>query len=43
MTLVKSAPKKVLGKKLFYQLKICLSPKKSFFYIFEISIKRQIF
>ncbi len=27
MTLVKSAPKKVLAKKLFYQLKICLSPK----------------
>jgi hypothetical protein len=28
MTLVKSAPKKVLAKNLFYQLKICLSPKK---------------
>jgi hypothetical protein len=28
MTLVKSAPKKVLAKKLLYQLKICLSPKK---------------
>jgi hypothetical protein len=28
MTLVKSAPKKVLAKKLFYKLKICLSPKK---------------
>jgi hypothetical protein len=27
MTLVKSAPKKVLAKKVFYQLKICLSPK----------------
>ncbi len=30
MTLVKSAPKKVLAKKLFYQLKI-ESHKKSFF------------
>jgi hypothetical protein len=28
MTLVKSAPKKVLAKKLFYQLKIFLSSKK---------------
>ncbi len=28
MTIVKSAQKKVLAKKLFYQLKICLSPKK---------------
>ncbi len=25
-------PKKVLAKKLFYQLKICLSPKKSVFW-----------
>jgi hypothetical protein len=28
LTLVKVHPKKVLAKKLFYQLKICLSPKK---------------
>jgi hypothetical protein len=28
MTLVKSAPKKVLARKLFYQLKICQSPIK---------------
>jgi hypothetical protein len=32
MTLVKSAPKKVLAKKLFYQLKTCPSPKKSVFW-----------
>ncbi len=31
MTLVKSAPKKVLVKKLFYKLKICLSIKKNCF------------
>ncbi len=46
MTLVKSAPKKVLAKKLFHQLKIRLSPKKIGFLgktFFEISMKRRIF
>ncbi len=55
MTLVKSAPKKVLAKKLLYQLKICKKNHflgKTFFrctfykglmYIFEISMKRRIF
>jgi hypothetical protein len=50
MALVKSVPKKVLAKKLFYLLKICPSPRKIVFlgktflahmYTFEIRMKEK--
>ncbi len=42
MTLVKSAPKKILAKKLFYHFKIVLSPKKIGFLAKSFSSHRRV-